>query len=102
MTDRPSRCIRQCRRRRSCPLPPTRSWRFRFAACAPVDGRLHVFERMFDSTEALGMTDEQIASRFETRGQTVHDVLLSLAIEVDHDVATEDDREGTRCRKRLD
>ena len=58
-----------------------------------VSGRTDIAERMLDAIEALGVSDEQVASRHQLICQPVDKVLLRLAIEVDHHVAAEDDRE---------
>src|SRR5580692_10444367 len=60
----------------------------------PVNRRLDVMERMPDAHQALRVPDQQVAAGLQELCEVGHHALLRRLVEIDHDVAAEDDREG--------
>src|SRR5689334_6724014 len=58
-----------------------------------VDGRPDRFQPMTKMRQAFRVADHEVTARHETTGQAIHELLLRLPIEVNHDVAAEDDLE---------
>ena len=52
-----------------------------------------VLKWMLDVVEAFGVADEEVAAGLQLRRQTVDEMLHRLLVEVNHDVAAEDDLE---------
>ena len=59
-----------------------------------IGGRSDTPKVVIESGQAFGMTDEEIAAGDEPPRQPRDQLLLGLAIEVDHDVTAEDHLEA--------
>src|ERR1022692_4507963 len=58
--------------------------------------RPYVFQRMRDARQALRMADKKITARLQVLAQSGNHPLLRLAVEIDHHIAAENDRERMR------
>src|SRR5579883_1942634 len=56
----------------------------------PIDGRLHIFQPVFQPCQALRVADHQVSFRLEHRSQPYHHLALSGLVEIDHYVPAED------------
>jgi hypothetical protein len=66
-----------------------------------MDGASHGRQPRREAGDVLGVAQEQVAARGELPGEAGHQPPLRLAVEIDHDVAAEDDVEPLAERPRL-
>src|SRR5690348_7937196 len=67
----------------------------------PVYRRTHILQRVIDARQAFGVADEQISAGLQVLRQPVYQTLLRRLVEVNHDIAAEDQWKTAIVRKRL-